>query len=182
VNLSGIGETAVVFAVMFRENIVQFNMKISLFWVSIATFSILDFPFASLLPADAAIRPLSDRELRQMSDYIVTADVLDVKTAVGRDEYGSTYVDTARIKISALNYSRANGSQNVRFRPQVGRDLEVSYNALREPGNSSRPTCSPGQSPLGNGMKVKVFLKRDNSGKFTLLEPNGWQRINNRRS
>lgn len=141
-------------------------------------------------PLNAALPPIPAKELNQRSDYIIVGKVNRIVSREVLSRYGPElqYYETiiqhkAIVQVERLVSKKATGSPSkekskaLRNTPIPGKTIEVHYWTVGK--DKFGPPGSQGQNFLPKeNMKAKFFMRKDQQGKFHLLEPNGWQRIN----
>lgn len=136
-------------------------------WVALAITASTAVPPQSV---HSALPPKSNQQLRQSSTHIVIGKITSIQTQEVAQQYGTDYEHTARIQIENLEKPRST--------PLKSRQtINVYYTTIKD-RKAMSPAGSQRQSqPLEKGTRVKLFLVERAPGKFFLLEPNGWQRI-----
>lgn len=128
----------------------------------------------------AALPPLSNQQLEAESVYIVTGIVKNISYRVVNTDLGADndYVTTVKVKsldkglVELLNPSIS--FPNFMAVPFSGTQINVHYRQI-----AKRPPGWVGPSGQYEKLKlntlVRLYLKRDDSGRLQLLEPNGWE-------
>jgi hypothetical protein len=120
--------------------------------------------FVSLLAVHAALPPLDESERQSQSTHIVVGRVEGVYTTVktSRPGHENTHY-LAEVTVRAIRKGAG---------VDTGSVLYAHYwRASRRPAGWAG---SGGQrSQIETGDTIRLYLKRDNAGRFTVLDPNG---------
>lgn len=133
-------------------------------------------------PAQAALPPLGDSELKRDATYIVVGKVKSISQSEVPIDGGTNIKFVALVEVIGVEKGLLQSTDPTEVitqppgTPTPGDTIEVNY---WQAGERPLGWTGPGGQyyRLALDTQVRLFLERDREGSLDLLEPNGWESI-----
>jgi hypothetical protein len=161
-------------------------MNRKLIWIGLSIVMAVATPLIMTQNANTAIPPVSSQNLNRLSDYIVIGKVTRIQKSEVRVKFGTNHQYKVFVQVASLESPQS----EVLPRPKSLKGKAIYSSNLPAPGKTIEFhywtvgkridgwAGAQGQnSHLKEGMIAKFFIRKGGQGKLHLLEPNGWQPI-----